>query len=285
MKIAVCIKQVPNTTEIKIDPATGTMIREGIATIINPDDKHAIEEAIRIKDEIENKKEKDIVETVVLTMGPPQAEEALHEALAMGIDKAILISDRHFAGSDTAATSYILSKAIEKLGNVDLILCGRQAIDGDTAQTGPQMAELLGLGQVTYVRKIEFKNQSATSATKKDAVSGVIIRVERQMENGYEIIESSLPVLLTVVKEINTPRYPTLYGIHNSVNTEIIKWTNEDLKAKHELIGLKGSPTKVKKSFSPPAKGQCQFIQGNSTKEIAQKLVSMFKEKEILQEF
>lgn len=265
MKIAVCIKQVPNTTEIKIDPTTGTMIREGIDTIINPDDKVAVEEALRIKEKI------GVAEVIVVTMGPPQAESALKECLAMGCDKAILVTDRKFAGSDTAATSYILSKAINKIGDVDLIICGRQAIDGDTAQTGPQIAQLLNLPQITYVQDLK--------------VSEGKIRVQRQLENGYEVIEAKLPALITVIKELNIPRYPTLYGIQAAVASEISVWGNEDIKADSAKIGLLGSPTKVKKSFSPPPKGNCKFIEGSDAKEIAKNLVSMLKENEIIQEF
>ncbi|MDH4233253.1 MAG: electron transfer flavoprotein subunit beta/FixA family protein, partial [Nitrospirota bacterium] len=182
MRIIVCIKQVPDTAEVKINPETGTLIREGVPSIINPFDMHAIEAGLQIKEKVEGK-------VTVLTMGPPQAETALRDAISMGADDALLLSDRAFAGSDTWATSYTLSKAIEKLG-ADIIICGKQAIDGDTAQVGPEVAEFLNIPHISYIKKIEDVTQGS-------------IRVQRMMDEGHDIVESTLPVLLTVVKELN----------------------------------------------------------------------------------
>lgn len=261
MKIIVCIKQVPNTNEVKIDPKTGTLIREGVPSIINPDDKNAIEEALVLK------KEKGAIVTV-LSMGPPQADFALREALAMGADEAILLSDRAFAGADTWATSYALSMAIKALGEYDLIFCGRQAIDGDTAQVGPELAETLDLPQVTYVRKI-------VSIDDKKAV------VERAMEDGYEVIEVKLPAILTAVKELNVPRYPSAGGIVDAFDVKEVKlWTAADIKADPERLGLKGSPTQVKRTFAPPVKGAGKMLSG-TVKEKAQSLVQELKAKHI----
>jgi electron transfer flavoprotein alpha/beta subunit len=260
MNIIVCVKQVPDTNDIKIDPVKGTLIREGVPSIINPEDNNAIEAALQIKGE---------GKVTVLSMGPPQAEEALREAIAMGVDEAILVSDFKFAGSDTWATANVLASAVKKL-DYDLIICGRQAIDGDTAQVGPQLAENLGLPQITYVQKIE--------------VGEGVLKVQRALEDGYEIIEGKLPVLITVVKEINNPRYPTLQGIDKAYETDIIKWTADDIEADPAKIGLKGSPTHVKKSFVPPGKGQGIKLDG-PTKDIAKQLIGILKEKEIIQEF
>jgi len=188
MNIVTLIKQVPDTTEIKIDPKTGTLIREGVESIINPDDRHAIELAITLKKDFGGK-------TIVISMGPPQAIDAISEAMGMGIDEGILLTDKNFGGADTWATSFTLGTAIRKLNAYDLIICGRQAIDGDTAQIGPQIAEFLGLPQLTYVRQIE------------EISEGKII-VRRALEDGYEKIESPLPALITVIGELNTPRYP-----------------------------------------------------------------------------
>lgn len=233
MNIVVCIKQVPNTTEVSINPETNTLIREGIECVINPFDMYAIEEGIRLKEKLGGK-------VTVISMGPPQAEEALKEALSMGCDEAVLITDRQFAGSDTWATSYVLSQAIKKLGNFDIIICGKQASDGDTAQVGPGISTHLDISQVTYVKKIE-------EITRKKA------RVERMTEEGFEIIETPIPCLLTVVKEINEPRLPSLKGKMKAKKVDIAKWSAEDLNCDFDKIGLDGSPTRVVKIFTPPA--------------------------------
>ncbi|MCX7661426.1 MAG: electron transfer flavoprotein subunit beta/FixA family protein [Candidatus Omnitrophica bacterium] len=257
MQIIVCIKQVPETTEVKINLQTNTLIREGVKSIINPFDMYAIEEAIRLKEKFGGK-------TIVITMGPPQAEEALREALSMGIDEAILITDRAFAGSDTWATSYTLSLAIKKIAKFDIILCGKQASDGDTAQVGPGIAGHLDIPQVTFVKKIE-KIENGTC------------QVQRMTEEGYEIISVSLPVLLTVVKEINEPRLPSLKGMLRAKKQEVIRWNAKDLGADSALIGLEGSPTRVIKVFHPPVRTGGIILRGD-TEETTEKLVELLKE-------
>ncbi|MCF7939995.1 MAG: electron transfer flavoprotein subunit beta/FixA family protein [Spirochaetia bacterium] len=233
MKIIVCIKQVPDTNEVRINKETGTLIRQGVPSIINPDDMHAIEQALRIKDSRED------VHVTILCMGPPQADVAIREAYAMGADKAILLSDRVFAGSDTWATATILAAAIRHIGEYDIILCGRQAIDGDTAQVGPEVAEFLGLPQVTYVQGLE--------------ITGSTVVVTRATEDGYMVIESPMPVLLTAIKDLNEPRYPRMKAIYAAYEEgeHIAFWTNADIQADLSQIGVKNSPTNVKKSFVP----------------------------------
>ncbi len=242
MNIIVCIKQVPDTAEVKINPVTNTLIREGVPSIINPYDLHAIEAALQIK-------EKKGGKVIVITMGPPQAEEALREAISMGVDEARLISDRAFAGSDTWATSYTLSKAIGKLG-YDIILCGKQAIDGDTAQVGPEIAEFLDIPHIAYVKKFE-------------EIGDDFIKVQRLMDDGYDVVESTLPVLLTVVKELNVPRLPSLRGKMAAKKAVIAKMTLNDLDAEEDNVGIKGSPTKVKNIFAPQVKGDRKILKGN----------------------
>jgi electron transfer flavoprotein beta subunit len=244
MNIIVCIKQVPETTEVRINPETNTVIREGVKSIINPFDMFAIEEGIRLKERFGGK-------TTVLTMGPPQAESALREALAMGIDEAILISDRAFAGSDTWATSYALSCAIRKINQYDIILCGRQASDGDTAQVGPGIAAHLDIPQATYVKKIALINEGC-------------VTLERLTEDGYEVIEASMPILLTVVREINTPRLPSLKGMMRAKQATLTRWTAQDLAANPNLIGLAGSPTIVTRIFTPAIRCRGQMLTGDA---------------------
>ena len=258
MNIIVCIKQVPDTTEVRIDPETNTLIRSGVECIINPFDMYAIEEGIRLKEKFGGK-------VSVVTMGPPQAEDALREAISLGADEAVLISDRAFAGSDTWATSYTLSKAVQKAGDYDLVICGKQAIDGDTAQVGPGISAHLDIPQVTYVKKIE-----EVDAEKRH------MRVERMTEEGYEIIESPLPCLITVVKEINEPRLPSLKGKMRAKKAEIKKWGAKDLDVDPDLIGLNGSPTKVLKIFTPSPRGKGQILEGDA-KEISEKLVELLR--------
>ncbi|MBU4311959.1 MAG: electron transfer flavoprotein subunit beta/FixA family protein [Candidatus Omnitrophica bacterium] len=258
MNIIVCIKQVPDTTEVRIDPETNTLIRSGVECIINPFDMYAIEEGIRLKEKFGGK-------VSVVTMGPPQAEDALREAISLGADEAVLISDRAFAGSDTWATSYTLSKAVQKAGDYDLVICGKQAIDGDTAQVGPGISAHLDIPQVTYVKKIE-----EVDAEKRH------MRVERMTEEGYEIIESPLPCLITVVKEINEPRLPSLKGKMRAKKAEIKKWGAKDLNVDPDLIGLNGSPTKVLKIFTPQPRGKGQILEGDA-KEVSEKLVELLR--------
>jgi electron transfer flavoprotein beta subunit len=241
MHIVVCIKQVPDAAEVKINPETGTLIREGVPSIINPYDMHAIEAAVQIKEKTSGK-------VTAITMGPPQAETALRDAISLGVDEAILLTDKAFAGSDTLATSYTLSKTIEKL-SPDIIICGKQAIDGDTAQVGPEVAEFLNIPHVAYVRKIEDIGEKS-------------IRVQRLMEEGYDVVESTLPVLLTVVKELNEPRLPSLKGKMAAKKAEIKKWTAADIGADEKDVGLKGSPTQVKNIFAPEAKKDRQMLEG-----------------------
>jgi electron transfer flavoprotein beta subunit len=253
LNIIVCIKQVPDTTEVKINPETGTLIREGVPSIVNPFDMYAIEEGLRLKEKYGGK-------VTVVSMGPPQAKEALKEAVAMGADEAILLSDRAFAGSDTWATAYTLAQAVKKLGPFDVILCGKQAIDGDTGQVGPGIARQLGINQLTYVFKI----------LKLDPESRALA-VERLLEEGREVVETQLPALLTVVKDINQPRYPTFLGIRRATKLEIPVWGAADLPDTDATkLGLKGSPTQVVKVFSPPKReGKVTMITGDTVDEAA----------------
>jgi electron transfer flavoprotein beta subunit len=243
VNIVVCIKQVPGTTQVKINPDTGTLIRDGVEAIVNPFDEFAIEEALRIKERVGNASVK------VITMGPPQAEEALKSAIAMGADEGFLISDRAFAGADTWATSYTVARGIKSLGAVDLIICGKQAIDGDTAQVGPGVAEMLGIPFVAWVRKVE-------------EISDTNMRVERMMEDGFEVVDIPLPGLITVIKEINVPRMASLKGKMRAKKAIITKLTAESLKADGDKIGQKGSPTQVLRSFVPERKSGGEKILG-----------------------
>ncbi|MCK9604418.1 MAG: electron transfer flavoprotein subunit beta/FixA family protein [Candidatus Omnitrophica bacterium] len=257
MNIIVCIKQVPETTEVRINPETNTLIREGVKSIINPFDMYAIEEAVRLKEKFGGK-------ITVISMGPPQADAALREAISMGIDEGILVCDRAFAGSDTWATSYTLSQAIKKIGDFDLILCGKQASDGDTAQVGPGISAHLNIPQVTYVKKIEEVKEN-------------IMRVERMMEEGFEIIETPLPALLTVVKEINEPRLPSLKGMMRAKSAKIALWTQKELNLDPQKLGLCGSPTQVVKIFTPTPRAGGQKLSGEIP-EIATALVDLLKD-------
>lgn len=257
MNIIVCIKQVPDATQVKIDPATNTLVREGVQSIINPFDMYAIEEGVRLKERYGGK-------TTVITMGPPQAENALKEALSLGCDEAILISDRAFAGSDTLATSYTLTAAIKKIKEFDFIICGKQASDGDTAQVGPGISAHLDIPQVTYVRKIEEV---------KDSVAVV----ERMTEEGYEILKTPLPCLITVVKEINTPRIPSLKGMMRAKKIPITVWKAIDLEVDEDRLGLGGSPTQVVKIFTPPPRPKGHIFD-STPDESVQKLVNIIKD-------
>ena len=257
MNIIVCIKQVPNTTDVKIDPVTNTLIRDGVESVINPFDAYAIEEAVRLKERFGGK-------VTVITMGPPQAENALKEAVSLGCDEGILVSDRKFAGSDTWATSYTLSCAIRKVEGFDIILCGKQASDGDTAQVGPGISTHLDIPQVTYIKKIEeIKDNRA--------------RVERMTEEGYDVVETPLPALFTVVKEINSPRLPSLKGMMRAKSAKITKWTADDIEADPKSLGLDGSPTRVVKIFSPPPRKGGEMIKGDAS-EVSKELVQLLKD-------
>lgn len=259
MNIIVCIKQVPDTNEVRIDPVNGTLIREGVPSIINPDDKNALEEALRLKELYK-------AHITVMTMGPTQAENALREALSMGADEAILISDKAFAGADTLATSRALASAIGKLP-YDIVFAGRQAIDGDTAQVGPEIAEHLSIPQVTYVEAVEINERSLT--------------IRKALEDGYEIVRTNTPVLLTAIKELNEPRYMNVKYIFESFKKEIIHWTAADIDVDKSLLGLSGSPTKVKKSITKEPKGKGAVI-NLPPKEAAQYALSKLKEKHFI---
>jgi len=261
MRIVVCIKQVPATTEVKIDPETKTLVRQGVESQINPFDTYALEEAVRLREKLG----KGTV--TVLSMGPPQAEAALREAISLGADNAVLLCDRAFAGSDTWATSYCLSMGIRKLG-ADLVICGQQAIDGDTGQTGPGIATQLDIPQATYVAKVV-------------EIQGRKLTVERLVETGRQKVEVQCPALLTVVKEINEPRTPSLKGKMAAKKAEIPKWGIAELGMPPELAGLKGSPTQVVEVFAPPRRGGGEKWQGESA-EMAEKLAGWLKEQGVL---
>ncbi|MGP1597414.1 electron transfer flavoprotein subunit beta [Peptoanaerobacter stomatis] len=262
MKIVVCMKQVPDTTEVRLDPKTNTLIREGVPSIINPDDKAGLEIALKLKDELD-------AEVTVLSMGPPQAESALREALAMGVDEAVLLTDRAFGGADTWATSSTISAALKCL-DYDLIITGRQAIDGDTAQVGPQIAEHLGIPQITYAQEVKFENNK--------------LSVKRQFEDRYHIIEVNMPCVITALSESTKPRYMTISGIFDAYQKEIKIWNLETIKDKIDIanIGLKGSPTKVKKSYPKQGKAAGVLLKDLTADEAAQAIVSKLKEKYII---
>jgi len=263
MNIIVFVKQVPDTTEVKLDPKTGNLIREGIESIINPDDRHALEAAIALKEAHGGK-------VTALSMGPPQAIDAISEALGMGANRGILLSDRAFAGADTWATSTTLGKAVEKVGEYDLILCGRQAIDGDTAQIGPQVADYLGIAQVSYVFEIQ-------SAEKNK------LMVKRRLENGYETVQCPLPALLTVIGELNTPRYSRVGNLIDACREKapIDVWNAADIGVTTAEVGLQGSLTHVIKTFAPKFERKSEFIEGNP-KEAAGALVDKLKENRLI---
>jgi electron transfer flavoprotein alpha/beta subunit len=262
MNIIVTVKQVPDTHEVKIDPKTGTLIREGVPSIINPEDKNALEEALRIKEGRED------VEVTVLSMGPPQAETALREALSMGADRGVLLSDRAFAGADTLATSYMLSIAIKKIKKYDLILCGRQAIDGDTGQVGPQLAEVLNLPQATFAEEIN--------------VRGDMVTVKSNFDSVIRIIEMKMPVLITVSNRINRPRLKTMNGVLRAFrDKDIVTWSKKDLKLNPMRIGVNGSPTWVRKTFIPSHSRDGLVIEKRSM-EMAEDILEYILEKALL---
>lgn len=261
MEIVVCIKQVPDTTDVKIDPETGTLIRDGVPSIVNPFDEYAVEAALQLKEDLGGK-------VTVITMGPPQATEALKKCIAMGADDGILVSDRAFAGSDTWSTSYTLAKAMEKMGAYDLILCGKQAIDGDTAQVGPGIAEHLSISQVTYVQKILKCSESH-------------ILVERGIEGGYEVIEAPLPAVLTIDKSANEPRIPSMMGTMKALRREFPTMTCGDLDLEEGVYGMDGSPTRVKKTFTPEPRKGGRMLSGEMDEALRQ-LVDILREEKIV---
>jgi electron transfer flavoprotein beta subunit len=263
MKIVVCIKQVPDTNEVKLDPVTNTLIREGVPSIINHDDKSGIEAALKLKEQVGG-------EVVVVCMGPKQADVALREALAMGCDKAMLVSAREFGGSDTYATAKIIAAALRKIG-YDLVITGRQAIDGDTAQVGPQIAENLGIPQVSYVEGVEVLNEST-------------LLVQRQYEDRYHMIEVKMPCLLTALTELGEPRYMTVKGIVEAYRQEIEVMDYEMLKDDLDIatIGLKGSPTNVYKSFTKQAKGAGTKLTELSPDEAVDAIINALQERHLV---
>jgi len=264
MHIVCCIKQVPDTTQVKIDPETNTLIRAGVESICNPYDVVAVEAAVRLKEKYGGK-------VTVISMGPPQAESALRECLSLGADEAILLSDRAFAGADTLATSYTLSRTIAKIAeaeSVHLVVCGKQAIDGDTAQTGPGIATWQGYDQFTYVSEII-------------GVEDDTITVRREIEGGSEIISGKLPALLTVELELSAIRYASLPELVRSLRQEVRVWGAEDIGAAPERLGLKGSPTSVKQIFAPPVRGGgLVFDTGESQEQAVDDFLGTFFERE-----
>lgn len=250
MHIAVCIKQVPDTKNVRIDPDTHTLVRQGVESIINPFDLFAVEAALKIKDETQ-------ATITVLTMGPPQADEALRDALSRGVDNAVLLSDRAFAGSDTWATSTTLAAAVRKMGDVDLVLCGKQAVDGDTAQVGPEMATFLDMPYATFVKKIEVLDGSA-------------LKISRQTDEGVEIWKLPTPCLLTVIKEVGEPRLPSLRHKMRAKKATIPVWGAADLGLAPENVGLSGSFTQVVRVFSPPRRTDRVLIQGPIEEQVEQ---------------
>ena len=256
MKIIVCIKQVPDAKDVRLDPKTNTLAREGVESIMNPYDRHALEEAVAIK-------EKQGGTVTAITMGPPQAEAVLREAIACGADDGVLISDRAFAGADTWATVYTLAKAVQTLGGCDLLLCGKQAIDGDTAQVGPGLACRLQLPYATCVQK-----------TRK--VSADAIEVERMMDDGFDVLRLPLPALMTVVKDINEPRVASLKGKMKAKKAELRQLSASDIGADPQCLGLAGSPTQVVRVFSPEPRGNRKIFSGSVEEQVDQ-LVACLK--------
>jgi len=249
MNIVVCLKQVPGTTEVKINPETNTLVRQGIKNIINPFDTYALEEGVRLKEKYGGK-------VTAISMGPPQAVDMLREAISLGADESFLLSDGAFAGADTWATAYTLAGAIRKLGTVDLIICGRQSTDGDTAQVGPEMAEMLGIPFIAYVGQIE------------DIIHGEI-RLKRMIDEGHEFLQSPLPAVITVTKEINVPRLPSLRGIMKSKSAGIPVWTVQDLGLDPQKVGSNGSFTRVVKIFTPRRENKAEMLQGEADAQVA----------------
>ncbi len=259
MKIVVCIKQVPATTNVRIDPKTNALIREGVESETNPFDENAIEAALQVKESVEGD-----CEVIALCMGPPQAETVLRDAVAMGCDDAILLTDARFRGSDTLATSYTLSKAIEKIGDVDLIFCGKQAIDGDTAQVGPGIAEHLGIAQATFAIEV--------------GVEGKKLIVKRMLEDSFEVVECRLPALVTVVKQINDPRRASMKNVLKARKREIQRWDADTIEADPDRLGFDGSPTVVWKVFPPERRQGGRMLEGempDMLRELAGELVDI----------
>jgi electron transfer flavoprotein beta subunit len=262
LRIVVCIKQVPEIAQVKLDPVTHTLIREGVPSIVNPFDEIALEEALRIR-------EKHGGEVTVITMGPPQAKDALLRCLAMGADRGILLTDRTFAGADTWATSHTLAKAIERL-EYDLILCGKQAIDGDTAQVGPEVAEQLGIPAIPYVKKVMID-----PSVKK-------VTAHAETDEGYDVIEAKLPVLLTAIKGLNEPRLPSVMGIMSAKKKEIKLWGLLDIGGESGSYGLKGSPTQVVKTSTPEPRSKGAMITDQDPRVAVKKAIELLTQAHVL---
>lgn len=261
MNIIVCIKQVPDSTQVKVDPKTGTLIRAGVPSILNPYDHYALEKALNIK-------AKTGAKVTVLSMGPNQAVAVLRLALALGADEGILLSSRAFAGSDTWATSYALATAIRKIGQYDLILCGQMAIDGDTAQTGPGIARHLDIPQITFCESID--------------ASGNQIIVKKLIEGGHQILEADMPVLVTMTMPVDyAPKYPSFMAAHKAQDKQILTWNEVDINADIHKLGLEGSPTRVDRIFPPPARQKGEMFSGSAT-ELADKFVEILKKESIV---
>ena len=249
MNIVVCIKQVPGTTEVKINNETNTLVREGVESIINPFDTYAVEEGVRLKERFGGT-------VTILTMGPPQADMALKECIEVGADEGILVSDRAFAGSDTLATSYVLSKAIEKIGDYDLVISGKQTMDGDTGQVGPGIAQRLGIPFVAYVSRV-------------DDIGDGKMKAERMTDEGHEVVESPVPCVMSVSKEINVPRLPSLRGKMKAKSAQFAVWSAADLGIEDNNVGVAGSPTFVMQIFSPKRERNSEMLEGSSTEQVS----------------
>jgi electron transfer flavoprotein alpha/beta subunit len=262
MHIVACIKQVPDTTDVRIDPERGTLVREGVAAILNPLDAYAVEAAVRLAAETGGR-------ATALTMGPPQAEDAVRDAVARGCDDGLLLSDRAFAGADTWATSYALAAAIRALGDVDLVLCGKQAVDGDTAQVGPGIAVHLGWPQATYVRDLRVEDGA-------DGRSALI--VERLTDRGNETLRIPTPAVLTAIKDLCIPRLPSLTTAMRARRCQVQCWGAGDVDADPAQLGLDGSPTRVVSVFAPPSRGECRLIDGEPPAQ-ARELLALLAEK------
>lgn len=250
MKIIVCVKQVPASTQVRLNRETGTIIREGVASMLNPYDSYALEEALRLKETLGG-------EVTTISMGIPSVADLLKATLALGADRAILLTDRKFAGADTLATAYALAKGINRLGTFDLIICGKQAIDGDTAQVGPSLAEKLGVPHLTNVQQIK-------------EIDGQRIQCLRLTDAGYETVELQLPALITVVKDINLPRLPSIAGLRRALSQPVTLWTAADVDADPNHIGLQGSPTQVTSTFVPEHQRQSERFEGDASQQASQ---------------
>ncbi len=261
MNIIICLKQVPGTTEVKIDPVKNTLIRQGIKSIVNPFDTYALEEGMRLKERYTGK-------VTAISMGPPQATDMLRDAIAVGADEAVLLSDIAFAGADTWATSYTLGQAIKKINAYDLVICGRQTLDGDTGQVGPELAEMLGVPFIAYVSKVE-------------EIKDGVIRVQRMVEDGYETIEAKLPAVITVAKEINTPRLPSFRGMTRAKTAQIPTWKGDDIGTEKENVGLAGSATQVIKIFFPQRTHQAEMFKGDAETQV-DAMVGKLKEAKLI---